>query len=392
MLQQVGRRSQMALSSRERVLCALDHEEPDRVPLFMGANSPTTVLSAGYEKLKAHLGIQGGSTRLFSKAFQYAWMDEEVMLRLGGDGRPVVPGPAESTLRKDISDDCLVDDWGITWRRSANSLYYEVANSPLKKATLDNFERYPWPNLAAPSRFVGMADAARKVQGAGYASVLLSAVSIFELPELLRGLDTLLMDMAADEEFFTALVTKVKGLMIPYIRAMLKEVGPWIDLFAFSDDLGMTAGPLMSPATYRRLVKPHHAEVVQTIKENTSAKVFFHSCGNVYPLLGDVIDVGVDVLNPIQVSAGDMADTARLKREFGRRLSFCGGIDTRWVMPHGTPDQVRAEVRRRINDLAPGGGYVAAAVHCIQPDVPPENIVAMCEEVHAAGRYPIATN
>jgi uroporphyrinogen decarboxylase len=109
-------------------------------------------------------------------------------------------------------------------------------------------------------------------------------------------------------------------------------------------------------------------------------------------LLGDLIEVGVDLLNPLQVSAGAMGDTARLKREFGGRLSFCGGIDTHRVMPHGTPDDVRKEVRRRIKDLAPGGGYVAAAVHCIQPDMPPENIVAMCEEVRSAGRYPIAAN
>ena len=126
------------------------------------------------------------------------------------------------------------------------------------------------------------------------------------------------------------------------------------------------------------------------IVENMAGAVFFHSCGNIYPLLGDLVDAGVDILNPVQVSAGKMGDTARLKREFGDRLSFCGGIDTRWVMPHGTTDDVRAEVRRRIRDLAPGGGYIAAAVHCIQPDVPPENVVAMCDEVRSAGRYPLA--
>jgi uroporphyrinogen decarboxylase len=380
----------MSFSSRDRVLCALNHEEPDRVPLFIGANSPTTVLGPGYETLRSYLGLPDGPTRLFSKAFQYTWMDEDVMLRLGNDGRPIVPGPAESSLRKEISEDCLVDDWGTTWRRSLSSLYYEVADSPLRNASLDDLDRYPWPNLALASRFAGMADWARDVQKSGYATVLLSSVSVFELPSLLRGLDKLLMDMAADEEFFTALLTKVKDLMVGYIRAMLKEVGPWIDLFAFADDLGMTAGPLMSPQSYRRLVKPHHAEVIETIKQYSPCKIYYHSCGNVYPLLGDLVDVGVDLLNPVQVSAGTMGHTARLKREFGKRLSFCGGIDTRWVMPSGTPDDVRQEVRRRIKDLAPGGGYVAAAVHCIQPDVPPQNIVAMCDEVRSAGRYPLA--
>jgi len=125
------------------------------------------------------------------------------------------------------------------------------------------------------------------------------------------------------------------------------------------------------------------------IHARSKAKVFFHSCGNVYPLIGDLVDIGVDLLNPVQVSAGEMGDTARLKRQFGDRLAFCGGIDTRWALPHGTAEDVRREVRRRIADLAGGGGYVAAAVHCIQPDVPPENIVAMCDEVVAAGRYPL---
>jgi uroporphyrinogen decarboxylase len=163
-----------------------------------------------------------------------------------------------------------------------------------------------------------------------------------------------------------------------------------VDVLVTGDDLGSQDSTMMSPADYRRLIKPHEAELLAAIHENCGAKVFFHSCGNVYPIVADLIDIGVDILNPVQVSAGEMADTARLKREFGARLSFCGGIDTRDVMPNGTTDDVRAEVRRRIADLASGGGYIAAAVHCIQPDVPPDNVVAMCEEVLRSGTYPIA--
>ena len=131
--------------------------------------------------------------------------------------------------------------------------------------------------------------------------------------------------------------------------------------------------------------------MLAAIHRHTRAKVFFHSCGDVSSLLGDFVDIGVDILHPVQVSTPGLSDTARLKREFGRHLSFCGAIDTHHVMPHGTEADVRTEVRRRIRDLAPGGGYLAAAVHCLQPDVPPRNIVAMCEEVVAAGRYPLRT-
>ena len=146
---------------------------------------------------------------------------------------------------------------------------------------------------------------------------------------------------------------------------------------------------MISPAMYRALLKPWHAELIAAVKTQSDAKVFLHSDGNVYQLIDDFIDVGVDILNPTQVSAGDMNDTADLKRRFGSRLAFNGAIDTHWVLPHGTTDDVRREVRRRIADLGPGGGYILSAVHCIQPDVPIENVLAMFDEAQVAGRYPI---
>ena len=378
------------MNPRERVLTALNHEEPDRVPLFVGSSGATTVLAPGYEKLRTHLGIRGGPPKWISKTMQYVCMDEKVLVRLGSDARPLVPGPAESSLRKEVSADCLVDDWGVQWRRSPGSIYFEATDPPLRHATIDDLEQYAWPDLTPPGRFNHLVDEAKAIQEAGYAAVLVGGITLFEQAYLMRGLDTILMDVAADPEFFTALITKLKKLMIAYAEQLLKDVGPYVDVIITGDDLGMTAGPMMSPASYRRFLKPHHAELFGAIKRRISGKIFFHSCGNVYRLLGDFAEVGVELLNPVQVAAGEMGDTARLKREFGDRLSFCGAIDTRWALPRGTTADVRAEVRRRIKDLAPGGGYVAASVHCIQPDVPPENILAMCDEVRKAGRYPIS--
>jgi uroporphyrinogen decarboxylase len=377
-------------TSRERVLCALNHEEPDRVPLFLGTSGATTVLGPGYGKLKEHLEIKGGPERWFSKALQYRWLDEEVMERLGSDARAIVPDAAESVFAREVSDNEIIDIWGTPWRRVPDSIYFEIAGFPLRTATLNDLEKYPWPKLTSPSRFVGLVEQAQALQQAGYATVLLGGVTIFEQACLIRGIDAVLMDMAGDEDFFTALMTRLKNLAVEYVEALLRDVGPYVDVFVTGDDLGMTAGPMMSPAAYRRLIKPHHADLLATIKRRISGKIFFHSCGNIYRLLGDLADVGVDLLNPVQVSAGEMGDTARLKREFGNRLAFCGGIDTRQVMPHGTVADVRREVRRRLRDLAPGGGYVAAAVHCLQPDVPPENVVAMCDEVKKAGQYPLS--
>ena len=154
------------------------------------------------------------------------------------------------------------------------------------------------------------------------------------------------------------------------------------------DDWGTQERTFISPKLFNEFFRPCYSRIVDRSHE-LGLDIGIHSCGNVYRLIGDFIEMGVDLLNPVQVSAGEMGDTARLKREFGDRLSFCGAIDTQKVLPTGTPEDVRAEVRRRIADLAPGGGYVAGAVHCLQPDVPVENVLAMCDEVLKAGRYPL---
>jgi uroporphyrinogen decarboxylase len=244
--------------------------------------------------------------------------------------------------------------------------------------------------VAHPSRFAGLKAKAKAIQDAGYAVVALSGVSAFEYSYMLRGVENWLTDLAANPDFALALLRKITDLQRAAAIQMMEEAGEYIDVVITGDDLGSQKAPLISPKMYRRMIKPFHAELLSAIKTRTDAKIFYHSDGNIYSLLGDLIEIGVDLLNPVQVSAGDMGDTARLKKEFGNRLSFCGAIDTQDVLPYGTPDDVRREVRRRIKDLGLGGGYILAAVHCIQPDVPPENVVAMLEEAQMAGRYPLA--
>jgi len=377
------------MNPRERVCCALNHEEPDRVPIFVGTSGATTMLTPAYERVKRYLGIQH-PPRYISKTFQYAQLDEEVLVRLHSDGRPLLAGPAPSSLRRDISPDEFVDEWGIHWRRSPGTSYYEAVSNPLRHATIDDLERYPWPDLGHPSRFEYLRAEALRIREAGYAIVALTGIAPFEQLYLLRGLDALMVDMATDPDFVHALLRKVCDLMAAAGNGVTTAAGDLIDVILAGDDLGTQEAPIISPSMYRRLLKPYHAELLARIKSRTSAKIFFHSDGNIYPLLGDLVDIGVDILNPVQVSAKDMGDTARLKREFGDHLTFCGAIDTQWVLPNGTPDDVRREVRQRIRDLAPGGGYIVASVHCIQHDVPPENVLAMCDEAVVAGRYPIA--
>jgi uroporphyrinogen decarboxylase len=377
------------LSSRERVLYALNHEEPDRVPIFFGTSGATTMLAPGYEKLKAYLGIDS-PTEIFWRGLQYTFMDERVLTWAGTDGRPLMPGAAPAPLARDVSENVYVDGWGSVWERLPGAIYYEVVDSPLRRATIDDLERYPWPDLGHPSRFAGLREKAKAIQDAGYAVVMMSGVSAWEQAYVSHGVENALCDLAADPDFMLALMRKITDQMKAGVIGLLEEAGDYIDVLITGDDLGSQSAPLMSPKMYRRMIKPFHAELYQEIKRRTKAKIFYHSDGNIYPLLGDLIELGIDLLNPVQVSAKDMGDTARLKREFGDKLSFCGAIDTQWALPYGTPDDVRAEVRHRIKDLAPGGGYVLASVHCIQPDVPIANICAMLDEAAKAGRYPLA--
>ena len=169
----------------------------------------------------------------------------------------------------------------------------------------------------------------------------------------------------------------------------MAEVGDLIDIHFTADDLTGQTKPLISPTVYRRLIKPRWARIIEAIKRKTRAKIFYHGCGAMGPFLPDLIEIGVDILNPVQVSAAGM-DSAELKRRYGRHLSFWGGgCDTQRVLPAGDPEQVREEVRRRIRDLAPGGGFVFNPVHNIQPHVPPANVVALFQAAHTYGKYPI---
>lgn len=376
------------LTPRERVLCALNHEEPDRVPIMFGGSGATSMLAAAYDRLKEHLGIRG-ETKVSSSLMQYALLDEEVMARFGSDFRPLVLGSAVSTLTRQLPDNAVVDSWGTIWQRQPGVHYYEMVGWPVQKGTVDDVLRYPWPDLAHPSRFVGLKAQAQAIRSAGYASIVLTGINTHDICQQLMGLEAWLTTLAAEPDLAHALMRQVTDRSCALATQLMEEAGDFIDMVTIADDLGSQNAPLISPKMYRALIKPYQAEIIAAFKRRHPVKVFYHSCGSIYPLINDIIEIGVDLLNPVQVSAKNMGDTARLKKEFGSQISFCGGVDTQHVLPHGTTDDVRAEVRRRIRDLAPGGGYILAAVHCIQPDVPPENVLAMFDEARAVGKYPL---
>jgi uroporphyrinogen decarboxylase len=380
------------MTPRERVLTALNHQEPDRVPLAIGGGTATSILVEGYEALKRYLGVSG-ETKIMNKAFRIARLDESVMQRLGSDFRPLT-AKAPANWTPPLSEPgTFTDLWGITWRQAYygdGCYYWELAGHPLAEASVEDLESYPWPDPLDPGYTAGLAEEAKTLyEETGYAIMGDGKFkSFWELAFALRGLEQMLMDLMLNPDFVQALMSKLLEINIAATGRFLDIVGPYIHIFRAGDDLATQRGPLMSPETYRTLIKPVYKQYFDFVKSKTEAKLFYHTCGNVVALLDDLIEIGVDIVNPVQVSA--MGDTAALKARFGDRVVFMGGIDTQHVMPHGSVEDVEAEVKRRIRDLGPGGGFVVAAVHNIQPDVPPENIVAMAEATRKFGTYPLA--
>ncbi len=375
------------MTPRERLLASLRHEEADRVPLDLGGLA-TTIEAVPYDELKKHLGITS-ETKLFLR--DHVDPPEEVLGRFGIDTRYVrLKGPRDFRIQIG-PDNSYVDEWGTRWKKPGSSFYYDPVDWPLKDATVEDLETYNWPDPHDPGRTEGLREEAKWLrQNTAYAILADTPVlGIFESATVcLRGIERLMMDLILDKPFAKALFDKLADLHMEFFRHYLEAVGDCIDVVMVSDDLGGENGPLISPELYREMIKPAQKKLWQFIKNNTKAYLFLHSCGSIYRFIPDLIEMGVDIINPIQVAAKDM-DTRRLKEEFGDRLTFWGGIDTQRVLPFGSPGDVEEEVKKRIADMAPGGGYVVTAVHNIQAGVSPENICMMYDAARNYGRYPI---
>ena len=376
-----------SMTPRERVLAALRHEEPDRIPIDLGG-TVTTIETVPFNDLKAYLG-KNWETRNFRR--DHVDPPEELLAMFGVDTRYVRPKSPKNFKRVIEPDNSYVDDWGTRWKKFPSSLYWDPVDYPLKNATIDDLKTYPWPDPDDPGRTEGLREEAKRLrEKTDYAIIADEPVTgVFENAlTCIRGMEQLFIDIAVNKPFVIALLEKLTEVTIRIFKNYLDAVGEYIDVIMTSDDLAGTKGPFISPKDYSELVKPFQKRVFQAIKDQTDAYVFYHCCGNVYPLIPDFIEIGVDILNPVQVSAKDM-DTKRLKREFGDKITFWGGIDSQEVLPFGSPDDVEEEVRKRIADLAPRGGYVFNAVHNIQAGVQPENICRMFEAAKKYGRYPI---
>ncbi len=367
---------------RERILSALRHEEPDRVPVDLGSTLATTLTIGAQRRLREHLGLPADlPVTVLSKRSQTVVPDEAILERFRIDSRPLLLGAPDQRPDRPANGGGFIDEFGVTWTRPTGGHYLNT-DGPfhrLDEPALRDIDRFDWPDPADPGRYRGLRRRARALhEGTEYAVILTLGVGPVHQAQFMRGYGEWLADLVACPAFAEGLLERYTEFLVEVARRALSEAADYIDIVMFGDDVGTQRSTLVRPEHYRRFIKPYHRRIVEAIQA-FGKPVFYHTCGSVAALVGDFVDIGIDILNPIQVAAAHM-DTAQLKRDYGRELVFWGAIDNQHVLPNGTPDEVRAEVRRRLADLAPGGGYVLAAAHNIQADVPPENVVAMFDE------------
>ena len=385
----------MQYTPRERVMQALDHREPDRVPIDFGSTYMTSITLPPYLALEKALGLPPQPPRFHTPLSKVVLPREDILRRFRVDTRGVPRPNAPATWRNQVQEDGTIrDEFGVIWKQPSGCDHYEFFHGPFEgHPTLSDLQAFPWPDDPDnPRRVAGARDRARHLyEDTDYAVMAAIPGGFVTWAQFMRGFEGWFIDLAADPKFAMALMDRVLDFLLALADTLLEEVGPYVQIVTFGDDLAIQDGLMMSMRMFRKLIKPRLRRVFDFIRSKCDAKLWFHTDGAVVPLIPDLIELGIDILDPIQVTAKGMDDTAYLKREFGDDLVFWGGIDTQQLLPFGSPEEVRADVRRRVRDLATGGGYVLNSVHNIQGDVGPENIVAMFDEAYAFGTYPFPT-
>lgn len=406
------------MTSRERVLAALNHREPDRVPVDLSGHRSSGISAMVYPKLRRALGLEDRPVRVYDTVQQLAILDEDVLERFGVD--TVELGRGFALEDRHWADWVLPDGtpcqapvWasperdGARWVIRAESgrvlaampdgaQYFEATYHPF--AENDDLDRLdeairenmwcavatpPGPLAAGPEGARTLAEGARRLRaGTERAVIGLFGGNLLELGQFLYRNDGFLMLLAADPMRAHAFLDRITEMHLRNLERFLGAVGAFIDVVLFGDDLGMQSGPQISPAMYREFFQPRHRILWERAKELAPVKVMLHCCGGVRELMPDLIEAGLDAINPVQISCRGM-EARGLKRDFGGDMVFWGGgCDTQRVLPEGTPDEVRRHVREQVEALRPGGGFVFQQVHNILSNVPPENIIAMLDAVN----------
>jgi uroporphyrinogen decarboxylase len=359
------------------------HQEADRVPLDLAGTTLTGIDPEVARGLRDLLGFRGeppGPT---------AGPDERVLQALGIDFRRVgsLIGGGDRPVRGQPGR--RVDMWGV--ERAWTGRYWDIVHTPLRGAACADLERYPWPvpeRWFSESQLLAYRAEAQRLWWDTDCVVAAEhpVYGVFELGCWMCGFDDFLLRLAGDRDFVRRFFDIVLALQKRFIQPYYQALGDYIHLTTSGDDFGMQTGPLLSPRAFRELVRPYLAERIAFTRRFTSAHFWHHTCGSVHALIPDLLECGVEILNPIQPGAYKM-EPERLKADYGSRLCFHGGFDTQNVLPFGTPAEIEAEVARVMDAMKPGGGYIFSAGHNIQDDVPPENVLVMYQAARKSGAY-----
>lgn len=378
------------MTSRERVLLAYNHQEPDRVPICIGGVAQKLSRKA-YYAVKEHIGIRDTYEKesVLDELDNVVYYHPKFLERFRVDFREV--HVRRFPPRKRFEDGSWEHELGMRLQCSSNGETVSFVSAPLREASLQGIERYPMPDPADPRRFEGLRDEARELyESSSYAVGCYKAtlLGIFDCAWVLRGLDQFLMDLILEPALAQALLEKTFSFNFEVYSRMLDEVGEYVHVVEFNDDLGTQENLMIAPESYRKFLKPFHRKMVEMFHAKAPrAKVLLHCCGSIYKIIPDLIEIGIDVINPVQPLVAEM-DTRRLKKEFGKDICFQGGIDIQRAM-RGTAADVEKEVRERIGSLAPGGGYVLSTANNIASDIPVENVTLLYELAYKLGVYPI---
>jgi len=402
------------MNHRERVLTTLRHREPDRIPIDFGGIVDSTISAFSYQGFRKHLGLGPSTTYVADIYQQTAVVEEDVRQILGVDIMPVFyepdewrkgsltdgspvnfPAKFQPRLQEDGSQIVLNAAGTVVLKMPEKGYYFDAVHSPLAGATsIKDFQRYmeDIENYDSPAHldksYKELAEKAKDLRdNTDYFIVGFFGGHIFQASQSLRGWELFLLDLIENQKFAEALLDQLAEANIRRFERYSDSIGRYVHMVHFEDDLGMQDRPLLNPSLYRKLVKPYQKKLFRFVKSRCDAYILFHTDGAIAQLIPDFIEMGIDALNPVQVSAAGM-EPKKLKKEFGQDITFWGaGCDSQAVLPFGTPNEVADEVKGRINDLTPGGGFVFAPIHNIQAGVPSENIAAMFETARKYGVY-----
>lgn len=366
------------------------------MPLDFGATVMTSIHIDAYQSMRNYLGLpQKKDIAILDKVQEIVVVDEDVEELLGVDTRGVGTRPWGEFI-PEIKDDkegytYFYDDFGIGWHKPDDGgFFYDMFYHPFNETlTIDEVEKFPWPDPIDPKDLPGMGERARHAAEVEKKAVVVKSLGpgILETTTWMLGFEKFYISTITDIDLINWILDIILEIKTAYWEQVLTVLGDYADVIVEADDLGSQNQLLFSPEVYRKHFKPRHKKLFDFIHKHTDAKLFLHCCGAIRPVIPDLIEVGVDILNPVQVSAKGM-DSAELKRDFGKDLVFWGGgVDHQRVLGLGSPQDVRDDVKKRIDDLAPGGGFVFATIHNIQANDPPENIVAMWETLRDYGIY-----